>query len=277
MGNIESENYDADNFERDVLERSYKIPVLVDFWAEWCGPCRVLGPVLEKLAEENKDSWALAKLNTDKHPELSARYAIRSIPNVKLFVDGKVVDGFVGALPENMVRVWLKKALPSKFHNEIKNAEQSLNEGRLAEAQKILEKVVGAEENNDLAVTLLAKTYIYSDPNKALEIIDRIGPTSDYSEMAEAIRTFGEMFLYLEDGKPLKKEPVREIYLSAIRSLRSKNFDDALDSFIEVIRKDRYYDNDGSRKACIAIFRFLGEDHEITRKHRHVFASALYA
>ncbi len=277
MNNTNSLKYDTDDFEKDVLERSYKIPVLVDFWAEWCGPCRVLGPVLEKLAEENKDSWALAKLNTDKHSELSARYAIRSIPNVKLFVDGKVVDGFIGALPENMVRMWLKKAMPSKVHNEIKNAEQLLNEGRVDEAQDILEKVVGAEENNDLAVTLLAKTHIFSDAKQALEIIDRIGPTSEYSEMAEAIRTFGEMFLYLEDGKPLKKEAVRDRYLSAIKSLRSMNFGDALDSFIEVIRKDRYYDNDGSRKACVAIFRFLGEDHEMTRKHRQVFASALYA
>jgi putative thioredoxin len=277
MDDINSVNYDTDNFENDVIERSYKIPVLVDFWAEWCGPCRVLGPVLEKLAEEYKDSWALVKLNTDKHPELSARYGIRSIPNVKLFVDGKVANGFIGALPENIVKGWLSKALPSKFHNQIKNAERLLNEERIVEAQKILEEVVGAEENNDLAITLLARTYVFLDPHKALEIVDRIGTTSEYSDIAEAIKTFGEMFLYLEDSESLKEGAVRERYLSAIKSLRSQNFGDALDSFIDVIRKDRYYDNDGSRKACIAIFRLLGEDHEITKKYRPVFASVLYA
>jgi putative thioredoxin len=277
MDDINSVNYDTDNFENDVIERSYKIPVLVDFWAEWCGPCRVLGPVLEKLAEEYKDSWALVKLNTDKHPELSARYGIRSIPNVKLFVDGKVANGFIGALPENIVKGWLSKALPSKFHNQIKNAERLLNEERIVEAQKILEEVVGAEENNDLAITLLARTYVFLDPHKALEIVDRIGTTSEYSDIAEAIKTFGEMFLYLEDSEPLKEGAVRERYLSAIKSLRSQNFGDALDSFIDVIRKDRYYDNDGSRKACIVIFRLLGEDHEITKKYRPVFASVLYA
>jgi putative thioredoxin len=277
MDNINSVNYDTDNFEKDVLERSYVIPVLVDFWAEWCGPCRVLGPVLEKLAEESKDSWALVKLNTDKHPELSARYGIRSIPNVKLFVDGKVVDGFIGALPENMVTGWLSKALPSKFHNQIKNAERLLDEERIVEAQKILEEVVGAEENNDLAITLLARTHVFSDPHKALEIVDRIGPTSEYSDIAEAIKTFGEMFLYLEDSKLLEEGALRERYLSAIKSLRSQNFGDALDNFIDVIRKARYYNNDGSRKACIAIFRFLGEDHEITKEYRQVFASVLYA
>ncbi|MGB7291325.1 MAG: thioredoxin [Thermodesulfobacteriota bacterium] len=277
MDSTKSVNYDTDNFEKDVLERSYSMPVLVDFWAEWCGPCRVLGPVLEKLAEESNGSWALVKLNTDKHPELSARYGIRSIPNVKLFVDGKVVDGFIGALPENMVRGWLIKALPSKFYNQIKNAERLLDDGRIVEAQKILEEVVGAEENNDLAITLLARTYVFADPNKALEIIDRIGPTSEYSDIAEAVKTFGEMFLYLEDSTPLKDGAARERYLSAIKSLRSQNFGEALESFIEVIRKDRYYDNDGSRRACVAIFRFLGEDHEVTKEYRQVFATVLYA
>lgn len=277
MNNVNSVNYDTDNFEKDVIERSYKIPVLVDFWAEWCGPCKVLGPVLEKLAEENKGSWALVKLNTDKHPDLSARYGIRSIPNVKLFVDGKLVDGFIGALPENMVIGWLSKALPSKFHSQMKNAERSLEEGRIAEAKKILEEVVRAEPSNDLAITLLARTYVFSDPDKALEIVDSVGPTSEYSDIAEAIKTFGEMFLYLEDSKPLTEGAVRELYVSAIKSLRSQNFGDALDSFINVIRKDRYYDNDGSRRACIAIFRFLGEDHKITKEYRKVFASALYA
>lgn len=277
MDNINSVNYDTDNFEKDVLERSYSMPVLVDFWAEWCGPCRVLGPVLEKLAEESNGSWALVKLNTDKHPELSARYGIRSIPNVKLFVDGKVVNGFIGALPENMVRGWLIKALPSKFYNQIKNAERLLDDGRIVEAQKILEEVVGAEENNDLAIILLARTYVFADPNKALAIIDRIGPTSEYSDIAEAMKTFGEMFLYLEDSTPLKDGAAREGYLSAIKSLRSQNFGEALESFIEVIRKDRYYDNDGSRRACVAIFRFLGEDHEVTKEYRQVFATVLYA
>jgi len=277
MDNMNSVDCDTDNFEKHVIERSYKIPVLVDFWAEWCGPCRVLGPVLEKLAEESKDSWALVKLNTDKHPELSARYGIRSIPNVKLFVDGKVVDEFMGALPESIVARWISKALPSKYHNQLKKAKRLIDEGRIVEAQKILEEIVSAEKNNDLAITLLARTYVFSEPQKALEIVDRIGPTSEYFDIAEAIKTLGEMFLHLEDSKTLKEGAVRGGYLNAIKSLRSQSFSAALDDFIEVIRKDRFYDNDGSRKGCIAIFKFLGEDHEITKKYRQVFSSALYS
>ena len=101
--------YDTDNFDVDVLERSREKPVLVDFWAAWCGPCRVIGPVLERLADDNGDDWELRKLDTEKHPDIARQYRITSIPAVKLFVDGEVKDEFVGALPEQMIVLWLKR------------------------------------------------------------------------------------------------------------------------------------------------------------------------
>ena len=100
------------NFEEDVIETSHRKPVLVDFWAPWCGPCRVLGPTLEKLAKESQGQWRLVKINADTFPGLTQRYGVRGIPAVKLFVDGVVKDEFVGALPEHAVRQWLDKALP---------------------------------------------------------------------------------------------------------------------------------------------------------------------
>lgn len=99
------------NFDKDVLEASHVRPVLVDFWAPWCGPCRILSPTLEKLAEEAGDSWTLIKVNTESEPELAVRYNIRGIPTVKLFVNGKVTGEFIGALPENEVRRWLDQHL----------------------------------------------------------------------------------------------------------------------------------------------------------------------
>lgn len=99
-------------FNEDVIETSRTKPVLVDFWAPWCAPCRVLGPTLERLAKESGGSWRLVKINADSHPQLVRQYGIRGIPAVKLFVDGEVVDEFVGALPERAVRQWLDKALP---------------------------------------------------------------------------------------------------------------------------------------------------------------------
>ena len=102
---------DDSNFEEEVIKQSEKIPVIVDFWAQWCMPCLVLGPFLEKVASENKEKFILAKLNVDKSPITSQKYRIMSIPNVKMFKDGKIVDEFVGALPEFQVINWLNKNL----------------------------------------------------------------------------------------------------------------------------------------------------------------------
>ncbi|MCD6549646.1 thioredoxin [Candidatus Micrarchaeota archaeon] len=99
------------NFEKEVIERSKEIPVIVDFWAPWCMPCRILSPILEKLEKEYKDRVVLAALNVDENPVTATLYSIRSIPSVKIFVDGKVKDGFIGALPEPAVRQWLEKNL----------------------------------------------------------------------------------------------------------------------------------------------------------------------
>lgn len=100
-------------FQREVLDKSCNKPVLVDFWAEWCAPCRVLSPVLEKLARDSKGAWRLVKINSDRQPELSRRYGVRGIPAVKLFVDGDVHAEFVGALPEHEVKKWLSEHLPA--------------------------------------------------------------------------------------------------------------------------------------------------------------------
>ena len=133
--------YDTNDFDRDVVERSWTIPVLVDFWAEWCGPCRVLGPVLEKLAGEHSHQWAFVKLDTEAHPHIAARHGVRSIPNVKLFVDGRVSDEFVGALPEARVVEWLKKALPSRFRSQLAEARRALSDNGTCAALEILRPI----------------------------------------------------------------------------------------------------------------------------------------
>jgi putative thioredoxin len=268
--------YDTDQFEIDVIQKSYTIPVLVDFWAEWCGPCKVLGPVLEKLAREHEDEWLLAKLNTEAYPAIATQYAIRSIPNVKLFVDGQVSKEFVGALPEPQVAEWLRKAVPSKYRMQFDGARQLLLEKRTAHAREILDAVIAAEPDNGQAIVLLAQAHLETDPEQAVRMLEPIKLGSEHSEEAEGIRTLVDMFKHVEQAGSLPDHAVRAGYETAIREARSGSFEAALDGFVNVIRRNRYYDDDGSRKACIAIFKLLGEDHQVTRAYQDALSNALY-
>ena len=269
-------NYDTNDFDKDVLERSHTMPVVVDFWAAWCAPCRVLGPVLEKLAQESDGQWALVKLDTEKFQAIAANYGIRSIPNVKLFADGQVKDEFVGALPEAKVAEWLRKVLPSKYGAQLEGAKHLLGENRPTEAREILEFIVAAESDNDHATVLLAQTYLGSEPAQAVKTVESINLGSQGFGEAEAIRTLAAIFRRAELRDSFPEDSVRDLYLAAIDKVRSNSFDGALEAFIDLIRKNRYYDDDGSRKACIAIFNLLGEDHQVTRTYRPALSAALY-
>ena len=269
-------NYEVQDFQKDVIERSKKVPVLVDFWAEWCGPCKMLGPILERLAEKYKDKWVLAKLDTDSNQQIAMEYGIRGIPNVKLFIDGKVADEFTGALPENMVEQWLKKAIPSKNHEQIESAKRLFAEYRNDEAKKTLQNVLAVEPENEEAKLILGKILVFEDLDRALKLIDNIDGSAENYEQVESIQTIAKLLKEFYDKDNLPEAPVRNEYISAIENLSKKNFDAALSKFISVIKEDRNYDNDGARKACIAIFKYLGEENETTLKYRKDFGSALY-
>lgn len=162
-------SYELKDFERDVLERSRQVPVLVDFWAPWCGPCRTLGPVLESMADRAGGRWELVKINTEECQDLAAAFDITSIPAVKLFVDGQVVDGFVGALPEREISRFLEKALPSPHTAQLAEAERLLSEGSYSKATELLEPLVASDPANSRARVLLAQSLLSSAP-------EHIGP-----------------------------------------------------------------------------------------------------
>ncbi len=269
-------NYEMNDFSADVIKKSFEMPVLVDFWAEWCGPCRVLSPTLEKLAEKFKDEWTLVKINSDKNPEIAEKYGVRGIPNVKLFVDGEVVNEFTGALPENMVVDWLKKAIPSKNQKSIEEAKSLLLKNRHEKAIKILKDILSSEPDNEEVKVLLAKSTFFENPENGIKLLEGIDEASEFFETADSLRTFARMFNLLNNSDSLPTNQVKDIYLKAIKNIKEQNFDSALENFIETIRTDRYYDDDGSRKACIAIFKYLGEENDITLKYRRDFSSALY-
>jgi putative thioredoxin len=265
------------DFTTDVLERSKTLPVLVDFWAEWCGPCKALGPILERLAERNRERWVLAKVNTDVHQDLATRYGVRGIPNVKLFINGAVASQFTGALPERQVERWLEKALPHRHRKDLDAAETMLARGDNAGARAILEGLLSHEPDDEPARVLLAGTVLWDDPGRAVELVAPIEEHSERFPYVEAIRTIASLLRKHEAPETLPEHQVKSLYLKGIAAVARRDFDTAVERFIDVIRQNRTYDDEGARKGVIAAFRILGEEHPITQKHRRAFSSALYS
>lgn len=260
------------NFQSAVLEQSRSVPVLVDFWASWCAPCRMLAPVLERLAEKAQGRWRLVKVNTEEHPDIAGAYAVRSIPSVKLFVDGNVVDEFTGALPEHQIEQWLARAIPGPLAAIVTEAVAAAATGDDTRALVLFEQVLSNEPGNLPAVAGLVRLVLFSDPERAGKLAEQLEGVPEHADLCDAVRTMAP--LLERPGSALPQGTVREAYASAVECLRNRDFDGALERFIGVLRQERSFDGDGSRKACIAIFRLLGEDHETTMKYRRPFDRA---
>ena len=262
----------AFDFQTDVLDASQAAPVLVDFWAPWCGPCRVLGPTLDRLADAADGRWSLVKVNTDEHPELMQAFGIRGIPAVKLFSDGAVVGEFTGALPEPEVRRWLDAHLPSPARRAYDAARAALDAGDRDAARDGLAAALDAEPEASWALDArlqLARLVVFDAPERAAELAAGI-PSSE----AEAIGTLAAALQ--QDPDALPPSPTRDRYAQGLRALRTGALDDGLAAFVEVVQRDRAYQEDGARKIIVALFQTLGEDDPVVQKHRPVFNRSLY-
>jgi putative thioredoxin len=268
---------DVTDFSKEVLERSRHLPVLVDFWAPWCGPCKMLAPVIEKLASQAQGRWELAKVNTEVHPELAEEYGISSIPNVKLFHQGQVIDEFLGALPEiEMVR-WLEQALPSPHAPKIEEAVRLLEKGQTESAAQILLPILESEPKNDQVRVLLAQTLLTSQPERIEALLDLITADSDQADLAQALRFLANLETRAEEPEGWPEASVRARFLEGIGHLKSGDYAGAVEALIDVLGRDRQYAEGVAKEACKSIFLLLGLRHPVSEKYHRAFANALYA
>ncbi|MEM7373543.1 MAG: thioredoxin [Bacteroidota bacterium] len=269
---MEHTDIQALDFQRDVLDKSQEVPVVVDFWAAWCGPCKILGPVIEKMASEAKDRWVLVKINTEHHQDLAMQYRIQSIPAVKMFYHGKVVGEFMGALPEFQIQRWLDKHLPDPRLHQLEALFQKWNESKDETTLSRLEAYVA--ENPDLwkGSLRLASIKLATDPAKARELVAPIHQGHELYSESQDIIALADLTDVDAEGHP----KVLEMMAKAKSAWQAQDVDQTLDALIQAIMLDKTYSDELARRAVVAIFHQLTEQHPLTKKYRPRFGMALY-
>jgi len=263
-------DFEVTDFERQVIARSAHVPVLVDLWAAWCGPCRFLGPIVEKLAREADGRWELVKVDTEANPDIAARYDVRGIPNLKLFVNGEVVAELAGALPEPKLRQWIEEHLPTVGKKRLAEVEQLLEAGDEAGAQRVLEDVLSAEPALDQARLLLARLLVQREPQRVVELLQHHAHLDDAPALLDLAHALALPNEQLPEG------PVKDLVRNGLDALRANDPDKALERWVDAVVRDKAYHDELPRRLCIALFQLLGPQHPATLAWRRRFDMALY-
>lgn len=273
----------AATFAAEVLERSREVPVVVDFWAAWCGPCRMLGPVLEQLAAEGGGAWVLAKIDTDAEAELAGRFQIQGIPAVKAFVDGEVVAEFTGVRPEAQLRAWIGGLAPSPADREARAARAAFDAGDAAAAATGAQRALALDPCHPAARALGARLAADAgDLGQArallegLSAADRGAHAALIGPIEARIASGGRpAAAWLAELEAAPKDPA--LRWGAAHALAAEGqLDAALGHLLEIVRADRRFEDDGARKAMLALFQRLGDRDPLTQRWRRRLEMALF-
>ena len=281
-------------FAADVLDASMEVPVIVDFWAPWCGPCKQLGPLLERLVAETKGAVRLVKVNIDENPEIAQQLRIQSIPTVYAFKNGQPVDGFMGAIPESQLRQFVETLIgpgaantASAEEDALSFAADALAKRDLATAAQIFGQILQDDPGHPKAVAGLARCYLESgDLDRAKKTLGLVRPDGAADESIRAVEA--ELSLKERAQAAGELEPLRAKIEANPADLQAR-FDlalgldakgareEAIDQLLEIVRRDRKWDEDAARKQLVTLFDAMGPTDPRTIAARRRLSSLLFS
>jgi putative thioredoxin len=278
-------------FRKDVLEESRRQPVLVDFWASWCGPCKQLTPVLEKAVRSAKGAIKLAKMNIDEHPAIAGQLGIQSIPAVIAFVNGQPVDGFMGALPESQVIAFLERVTRQEIGGAekelLKAADDALVSGNAPAAAELYSEVLAGDAVNVHALAGLARARVETgnleEAKQALEQVPESKRNDSAVAAARAAIEVAEQAAHLGPVAELEQKVAanpldHQVRFELAMALNANNRrQEALDQLLEIVRRDRKWNDDAARKQLVQFFEAWGPTDEHTVEGRRRLSSILFA
>ncbi|MGD8407136.1 MAG: thioredoxin [Thiohalophilus sp.] len=275
----------AQTFQSQVIDASHQVPVLVDFWATWCGPCQSLMPILEKLAEEYQGQFQLAKVEIDQEQQLATHFGVRSVPTVKLVKNGQIVEEFTGAQPEGEIRTLLDRHIERESDKRMQQAvalyEQGDTETALQQMQQIILDDDKNMQNRVRFAEVLMREKRYDDARQLLNSLSMdiqmtpevtaLYSQLELSETLDGAEDISSLEKRIEDDP---KDSEARYQLSARYAAEGRH-EEAMQQLLEIVRRDRGYNDDAGRKGLLRLFELLGNSGELVSKYRRLLAQAL--